>query len=259
MFHRHRVCLADRVDLIGSLYGWWEGFGSSSSATLPLGFNCGFISTSECGSSTGVCSWGCPGGLGSASGRARCGGGAAAWVTGVLAASGTRGRWRPGQQEIWCSRRVQQPVLANTLQCSCLENATPHPRPNSLTEKSGRPQSAESQKVRAWRKRPCTHRHLFLPVAALPQWELSMKVAQLLGLRGPGSAKCEGTQTPPTAGDSCQSLFLSLLWPAIRGLFGQSFSVAPPAQALRGLPCLESSVAQHIRHTEGPPGWGPAL
>ena len=56
IFHRHRVCLVDRVDLICSLYSWWEGFGSSSLATLHLGFNCGFISTSTCGSSTGVCS-----------------------------------------------------------------------------------------------------------------------------------------------------------------------------------------------------------
>ena len=80
------VCLVDRVDLFWILYSWWEGFGSSSLATLPLGFNCGFISTSACGSSIGVCSWGCPGGLG----FARCGGGAAAWVTGVLPAPGTQ-------------------------------------------------------------------------------------------------------------------------------------------------------------------------
>ena len=49
IFHRHRVCLADRVDLICILYRWWEGFGSSSLATLSLGFNCGFISTCACG------------------------------------------------------------------------------------------------------------------------------------------------------------------------------------------------------------------
>ena len=73
-YHRHRVCLDDRVDLTCSLSSWWEGFGSSSLATLPLGFNCGFISTSAHGSSTGVCSWGCPGGLGFAPVRARCGG-----------------------------------------------------------------------------------------------------------------------------------------------------------------------------------------
>ena len=54
-----------------SWYSWWEGFGSSSLATVSLGFNCGFISTSACGSFTGVHSWGCPGGLGSAPVRAR--------------------------------------------------------------------------------------------------------------------------------------------------------------------------------------------
>ena len=55
VFHRHRVCFVDRVDLICSLYSWWEGLGSSL-ATLPLGFNCGFISTSACGLFTGICS-----------------------------------------------------------------------------------------------------------------------------------------------------------------------------------------------------------
>ena len=49
-----RVCLVDHVDLICSLYSLWEGFGSSSLATLPLGFNYGFFSTSTCGSSTEV-------------------------------------------------------------------------------------------------------------------------------------------------------------------------------------------------------------
>ena len=62
--------------------------------------------------------------------RARCGGGAAAWVAGVLAAPGTQGGWQLGQQEIQCCRRVWQPVLANRLQYSCLEN--PPPRQRSL-------------------------------------------------------------------------------------------------------------------------------
>ena len=66
IFHRCRVWLVDHVDLIFILYSWWEGFGFSSLATLTLGFKCGFISTSTCGSSTGICSWGCPGGLRSA-------------------------------------------------------------------------------------------------------------------------------------------------------------------------------------------------
>ena len=100
IFRRHRFCLVDRVDLICSLYSWWEGFGSSSLATLPLGFNCGFISTSACGSSTGVCSWVPPGGLGFAPVRARYGGGTSAWIAGVLAAPGTQGSWRLVQQEI---------------------------------------------------------------------------------------------------------------------------------------------------------------
>jgi len=32
--------------------------------------------------------------------RARCRGGAVAWVAGVLAVQGTQGAWWPGQQEI---------------------------------------------------------------------------------------------------------------------------------------------------------------
>ena len=53
IFHRHRACLVDHVDLVCSLYSWWKGFGSSSLAILPLGFNCGFISTSTCESALG--------------------------------------------------------------------------------------------------------------------------------------------------------------------------------------------------------------
>ena len=45
-FHRHTVCLVVHVNLICNLYSQWEGFGSSSLGTLPLSFNCGFISTS---------------------------------------------------------------------------------------------------------------------------------------------------------------------------------------------------------------------
>ena len=70
IFNRHRVCSVDHVDLFCSLYSWWEGFESSDLPTLTLGFNFGFISTSACGSSTGVCSWGFPGGLGFAPVRA---------------------------------------------------------------------------------------------------------------------------------------------------------------------------------------------
>ena len=54
--------------------------------------------------------------------RARCGGGAAAWVAGVLAAPGPQGHWKLGKQEIQCSRRLWQPVSVNMLQYFCLEN-----------------------------------------------------------------------------------------------------------------------------------------
>ena len=94
------VCLVDHADLTCSWYSWWEGFGSSSLATLPLGFNCGFSSTSAHDGPLGFSFSGCPGGLGFGPVRARCGGGAAAWVTGVLAAPGTQRGWQPGQQEV---------------------------------------------------------------------------------------------------------------------------------------------------------------
>ena len=51
-----------------------------------------------------------------------------------------RGGWWLGQQEIQCSRRVWQPVLANTLQYSCLENSLSDRKP-------GRPQSIGLQRV----------------------------------------------------------------------------------------------------------------
>ena len=101
IFHRHRVCLVDCVDLICSLYSWQEDFGSSWLATLPRGFNYVSFSTSACGLSTGVFSRGCLGGLGFAPVRARCGGGAAAWVAWVLAEPGTQGSWGLGKQDIY--------------------------------------------------------------------------------------------------------------------------------------------------------------
>ena len=107
IFHRHRVYILDCVDLICSLYSWWEGCEFSFLATLPLGFNCRFISHSACESSTGVCSWACPGGLGSALVKTKCGGGAAAWVTG-LAAPDTLGSLQLGHLEIGCSIRAWQ-------------------------------------------------------------------------------------------------------------------------------------------------------
>ena len=222
---------------ICSLYSWWQGFGSSSLATLPLGFSCGFICTSACGLSSGVCSWGCPGGLGFASLRARRGGGAAAWVTGVLVAPGTQGSWWLGQQEIQCSRRVTSigqyaPVFL--------------PRePPSLTEKPGRPQSTGSESTGdQWSDPVHIDTRLSLPGAALPQWELSMKVVQLLGLQGPWQCQvCKDTDClhRRSYGPIRVFFWASCSWQS-EGLFGWSCSVAPPVQTLRGLPSWDPSL-----------------
>ena len=92
IFDRHSLpswCCGFYLQLIQLL----RSFGFCSLPTLPLCFNCGFISTSACGSSTVVCYWGCPGGLGSAPVRARYRSGTAAWIAGVLAAPATQGSW----------------------------------------------------------------------------------------------------------------------------------------------------------------------
>ena len=113
LVHRHSVCLVDRVDFICSLYSWWEGFGSSLKSTAP-GFQLWFyFHLCMCVIHWGLLlrlpwrTWACP--------CDRCGLGTGAWVAGVLAAPGTQGYWRLGQQEIQCSRRVRQPALANML------------------------------------------------------------------------------------------------------------------------------------------------
>ena len=229
IFHRHRVCLVDRVHVICSLYSWREGFGSSSLVTLPLGFNCGFIFTYACGLSTGVCSWGCPGGLGFAAMRARCGGGAAACVAGVLAAPGTQGSWRLGQQEIQCFRRVWLPVLANTIQDSCLEN------PTSLTEKPGRPQSTRSQRVgHYWSDPARIDTRPFFACSSSPP--VRVERVQLLGLQEPWQHQvCRDTDCLHYRSYGGVFFRASCIWWS-ESLFGQSFSIAPPVQAHRAAP-----------------------
>ena len=187
------------MDLICSLYSWWEGFGSSSLVTLPLGFNCGFISTSACGSSTGVCFWVWLGGIGFAPVKARCGGGAAALVPGLLAASDTQGSWWLRKNEIWYSRRVWQQVLAHRLQYSCLENPSPWQRR----------QSTGSQRVGHYQSNPVhLDTRLFLPVAALPSESWAWSWCSCLAC----GDKCAGTQTvSATRVMALSEIFLSLL------------------------------------------------
>ena len=101
MFHWHRVYLVDHVNLTSSLYSWWKCFRSPSLATLPVELNCGLIPTSADGSSTGVCSWGSPGGLESASVKTTCERGAAARIAWTPTAPGVQGSQWLAVQEVW--------------------------------------------------------------------------------------------------------------------------------------------------------------
>ena len=93
----------------------------------------------------------------------------------------------------------------------------------------------------------------------LPGAELSVKVAQLLGLQRPWRRQvCRDTDCLLCRSYGPTRVFFqaSCSWRS-EGLFGQSFSIAPPLQALRGLPCLGSfSVVPRVRHIEGPPWLG---
>ena len=92
----------------------------------------------------------CPGGLGFASVRARCGGGAAAWVAGVLAAPGTQGGWQLGQQEIYALEGYGNQYWP--IHSSILAWRT------ALPDRPGRP-VFKTAKSRTLPKRPCVHRH----------------------------------------------------------------------------------------------------
>ena len=96
---------------------------------------------------------------------------------------------------------------------------------------------------------------IFWLVAALPLG-LSVKVGQLLGLQAPWWHQVfRDTDYLHHRSYGPIRVFIqaSYSW-RLEGIFGQSFSIAPPIQALRGLPCLGFfSVVQYVRHTEGPP------
>ena len=83
---------------------------------------------------------------------------------------------------------------------------------------------------------------------------MSVKVVQLLGFQGPWWRHREGTETASVAGVT--ALSESFLKPLVAGnqkAFVQSFSIALPIHALRGIPCLESfSAVPCVRHIEGP-------
>ena len=86
-----------------------------------------------------------------------------------------------------------------------------------------------------------------------------MRVAQLLGLQGLWQCQVfKDTDCLHPMGYGPIRVFFraSCSWQS-EGLFGQSFSIALPIQALRGLPYLAPfSVVPQVRHIEGPPWAG---
>ena len=133
-----------------------------------------------------------------------------------------------------------------------------------LTEKPGRPQSTGMQRVGHDQNNPeGIDASFFLPVEALPQFELSMKVVQLLGLQGPWQHKvCRDTDCLCCRSYGPLRVFFraSCSWRS-EGPFGQFFSVTPPIQALKRapLPGVLLCCSAHQAHRGAPPGWGPTL
>ena len=165
------------MDLIFSLYTWWEGFEFSSLVTL-LGFSCGFIPSLHVGRPLGIAP-------------------EAAWGTWVCTCDDQI--WR------WCSCLVQRSSGSTRYSGELVARAAGKYNAlegygnqywlihssilvwrTRLTEKPGRPQSTEPQSVgHDWSNPVHIDANFFLPVASLPPWELSVNVAWLLGLRGP--------------------------------------------------------------------------
>ena len=114
-----------------------------------------------------------------------------------------RGCWRLGQQEIQCSRRVWQPVMANMLQYSCLEN----------------PPDREAWQATVYRvaksctrlKRPCVHRRktFFCLWQFCPSDSWEWRWCSCLTCRDP-SVQVHGLPPPQELWPS-QNLFLHLL------------------------------------------------
>ena len=135
-----------------------------------------FFLTSACGSSTGVCSWGYPGGLGLP-------------------------RWGPavevlqllGSQGFWQHQVLRGVGGQSSRKFSALEGCGNQYWPGHSSILAWRTPDRQAWQDTVYRgtkswtgpKWPCVHGHFFWPVAALPQWELSVKGAQLLGLQGP--------------------------------------------------------------------------
>ena len=150
---------------------------------------------------------------------------------------------------------VWQPVLASTLQYSCLEKP-----PDREAWQATVCRVTELDMIKATLCAE-TQDFLFLCGSSAPV-RVEHEVSQLLGLWGPW--QCQACRDMDClrrrSYGPIRVFFRASCSRQSEGLFDQSFSVTPPVQTLRGLPCLGSfSVVWRIRHIEGHPDWGPAL
>ena len=150
-----------------------------------------------------------------------------------------------------------------------------------MTEKLDRPQSTGSQRVGHYQSEPAwIDARLFFTCGSSAPVRVEHERGAAAWLAGTLMVpSVQGHRLPLLQELGPIRVFFraSCSWRS-EGLFGQSLSVAPPIQALRGLPYLGYfSVVQHVRHIERPswlgsyfvdrcirhlkghPGWAPAL
>ena len=131
-------------------------------------------------------------------------------------------------------------------------------RTPSLKQKPGRPQSTSSQRVGHNRSDPeCIDSRIFLPVAALLQWELSVKVEQLLGLQGPWwSQVCRDMDClhRRSYGPSA-SFWASCSWQSESLFLYSSAHSGTRGGPLTGVYSVDWCISHFKEHS----GWGPTL
>ena len=161
-----------------------------------------------CESSMGVCSWVCPGGLGSVPVKARCGGGTVSCVSSTQTAPDTQGSQQLGQQDIWCPTGAWLPITVflpvefhrqrnlaghshNWSDAACMDAGL------FLSSGSSAPlRIMHGGGAVAW---------IMGTLAMLTKYEHWWLCS--LGLRDTGSANCAGTLTPSAAGAMALSVF----------------------------------------------------
>ena len=185
--------------------------------------------------------------------RARSGGGAAAWVAGVLAAPGTQGSWRLGKKGIKCSRRVWQPVLANTLRYSSLENPPDREAWQATVHRVA--------KSRTCLTRPCAcRRKTFFACGSSALVSVECEGGAAAWLVGTLAApNVQGHGLPPPQELWPDQSFSSLLYWRSEGIFSQSFSLLCPFRHLEGSLAWGPSLFSASGTQRGLPGWDPTL